>query len=513
MRATKEEQSQEAIRLEKVKQLRQLNIEPYPAASFSINSTAQKITDTYTKDPTTCQEVIIAGRLMSRRIMGKVAFGDLKDHTGNIQLYFNRDILCPSEDKMIYNILFKKLLDLGDIIGIHGNAFITKVGALAVNVKKLTLLTKATKPLPAVKEVKKEGKTQTFYSFSNPEHRYRQRYVDLILNQPVKETFLQRTKILNTMREYFNKSDYLEVETPILQPIYGGAAARPFKTHHNTLDMPLYLRISNELYLKRLIVGGFLGVYEFSKDFRNEGMSRFHNPEFTLLELYVAYKDYYWAMDYVETLIKETALALHGTTKITVGNHLIDFGTKWKRFTIFGAIKHFTNIDVSQMDEQQLRQVAVDLGVAIQPNIGKGKIIDEIFSKKCEPNLIQPTIIMDHPIEMSPLAKQHRKNPNLVERFEVICNGKEICNTYSELNDPLEQRKRFENEMALGKRGDAEAMILDEDYLRALSYAMPPTVGIGIGIDRLVMIMTNAPSIQEVILFPQMRQEEKNKII
>ena len=496
---------QETILRDKVAQLRSMGIDPYPAASYRTTHTMQAVGEAYGKDATSCSSVTLAGRLISRRIMGSASFGELQDHTGRMQFYIKRDSLPAGEEKVGYDTLFKKLLDLGDIIGIQGDAFITKSGTLTIHVRQIHLLTKAIKPLPAVKEVKRAEGDVRYYTFSNPEARYRQRHLDLILNPEVRDIFQKRAEIIQTMREHFGQQDYLEVETPVLQPIYGGAAARPFVTHHNTLDMQLYLRISNELYLKRLIVGGYAGVYEFAKDFRNEGMSRFHNPEFTQLELYVAYRDYYWMMDQVEVLLQKIAHTLHGTTKVKVGDHEIDFGGKWKRYTIFGAIAHYTGVDVAGMDLPALREVAQSLGIPIEPHDGEGKVIDKIFSAKCEPQLIQPTFITDYPVSMSPLAKQHRDNPKLVERFELICNGKEISNCFSELNDPVEQRKRLLEQQKQHKLGDEEAMVLDEDFLDALAYGMPPTVGIGYGIDRLTMIMTNQPSIQEVLFFPQMR--------
>ena len=429
--------------------------------------------------------------------------------SGRIQIYLQRDTICTGEDKTMYNTVFKKLLDIGDIIGVHGDVFRTQMGEITVNVKEFKLLSKSLRPLPVVKE--KEG--HTYDAFKDPEQRYRQRYVDLIVNPSVRKTFIQRTILVNTMRNFLNTRNYIEVETPVLQPLYGGAAARPFKTHHNTLDQTLYLRIANELYLKRLIVGGYEGVYEFSKDFRNEGMDRFHNPEFTQMELYVAYQDYVWMMELVEKMVERIALALHGSTKVQVGEHVIDFKSPWKRFTMFEAIKEFTGIDISGMDEDELRKTAGMLGVEMDETMGKGKIIDEIFGEKCEPNLIQPTFITDYPIEMSPLAKKHRSSEGLVERFEAICNGKELCNAFSELNDPIDQRERFESQLQLGKRGDEEAMVLDEDFLRALEFGMPPTAGLGIGIDRLAMIMTNSTSIQDVIFFPQMKPEKKQEVL
>jgi lysyl-tRNA synthetase class 2 len=441
--------------------------------------------------------------------MGSASFAELQDDTGRIQIYVRRDDICPGEDKTLYNTVFKKLLDIGDIIGVTGYGFTTQTGEISIHVTSFKVLAKALRPLPVVKQTTDEqGNVIRHDAFSDPEQRYRMRYVDLIVNPEVREVFIKRTRLINSMREFLNARGYLEVETPILQPLYGGAAARPFKTYHNTLDMTLYLRIANELYLKRLIVGGFTGVYEFSKDFRNEGMSRFHNPEFTQIELYVAYKDYYWMMDLVEEMIERVALDLHGTTEVKVGEHVIDFKRPWKRYTMFEAIAHFTGVDISAMDEAQLRETCHRLQVPVDDTMGKGKLIDAIFGEKCEPHLIQPTFILDYPIEMSPLAKKHRSKPGLVERFEAICNGKEICNAFSELNDPIDQRKRFEEQLELGRRGDEEAMTLDEDFLRALEFGMPPTAGLGVGIDRLCMIMTNQPSIQDVLFFPQMRPEK-----
>jgi len=494
---------QELLRRQKKEELEALGINPYPSATFASNTSAQDILSNFSKIPDKFQQVSIAGRIMGRRIMGAASFVELQDASGKIQLYVHRDTLCPSDDKSFYNTVFKKLLDIGDLIGIEGYVFTTQVGEISIHVNKLTLLSKALRPLPVVKEDDK----QVYDAFTDPEQRYRQRYVDLLVTPTTRSIFQKRTQMIQAIRQYLNNQGYDEVETPILQPLYGGASARPFKTHHNTLDMSLYLRIANELYLKRLIVGGYEGVYEFAKDFRNEGMSRFHNPEFTMMELYVAYKNYKWMMNLTEELLEQVALHLYGTTAVPVGPYTIDFKRPWKRFTMFEAIQHFTGIDISQMEEPELRKAAATLSVPLEPSAGKAKIIDEIFGAKCEPNLIQPTFITDYPVEMSPLAKQHRDNPALVERFEVICNGKEICNAFSELNDPIEQRKRFEEQLQLGQRGDEEAMMLDEDFLRALSYGMPPTAGLGIGIDRLAMIMTNAPSIQEVIFFPQMRPE------
>ena len=440
---------------------------------------------------------------MTRRIMGNASFAELQDSTGKIQLYFKRDDICPGEDKTMYNTVFKKYLDIGDIIGVKGFVFITQTGETTIHVTEYKLLCKTLRPLPVVKE--KEG--EVFDAFSNPEQRYRQRYLDLIVNHQVKDTFIKRTQLTNSMRSFLNQKGYLEVETPILQPLYGGAMARPFRTHHNTLDMTLYLRIANELYLKRLIVGGFDGVYEFAKDFRNEGMSRFHNPEFTQMELYVAYKDYNWMMDSVEEMVERVAMDLHGTTEVKVGDHIINFQRPWKRYSMYEAIKHFTGVDISEMNEQEMLVAATKMGIAVDSSMGRGKLIDEIFGEKCEAQLIQPTFITDYPVEMSPLAKKHRSMPGLVERFEGICNGKEICNAFSELNDPIEQRRRFEEQLELGIRGDEEAMMLDEDFLRAIEFGMPPTAGVGIGIDRLSMIMTNSTSIQDVLFFPQMRPE------
>ncbi|MEE4196396.1 MAG: lysine--tRNA ligase [Bacteroidales bacterium] len=496
---------QEIIRRQSLEELRKLGINPYPAEEFDTNTNSKEILSGYDPEKNNFQEVSIAGRIMSRRIMGNASFIELQDDKGKIQIYIKRDNLCPGEDKTLYNTVFKKLLDIGDIVGIKGNVFITKVGETSINANELKLLSKSIKPLPVVKE--KDGKV--YDAFSDAEQRYRQRHLDLMVNPSTKEAFVKRTKLTNSMREFLNGKGYLEVETPILQPLYGGAAARPFKTFHNTLDQTLYLRIANELYLKRLIVGGFDGVYEFAKDFRNEGMSRFHNPEFTQMELYVAYKDYNWMMDLVEEMVEKIAIDLHGTTRVKVGENEIDFKRPWKRYTMYEAIREFTGIDISEMDEKELTDTAKKLNVEVDETMGKGKIIDEIFGEKCESALIQPTFITDYPIEMSPLAKKHRSKDGLVERFEAICNGKEICNAYSELNDPIDQRERFEQQLILGKRGDEEAMVLDEDFLKAIEYGMPPTAGLGIGIDRLTMIMTNSPSIQDVLFFPQMRPEKK----
>lgn len=501
---------QEILRREEREDLIKLGIDPYPSELFVVNVSAEDIDMNYEKRKTDYKDISIAGRLMSKRIMGSASFAEIQDATGRIQLYFRRDDICPGEDKTLYNTVFKKLLGIGDIIGVTGYVFTTQTGEISIHVTSMKVLTKALKPLPVVKITEDEaGNKKVHDAFSDPEMRYRQRYVDLIVNPHVRETFKKRTQLTNTMRSYLNNKGYLEVETPILQPLYGGAAARPFKTHHNTLDMTLYLRIANELYLKRLIVGGFEGVYEFSKDFRNEGMSRFHNPEFTQIELYVAYKDYNWMMDLVEEMVEKVAMELHNKTEVQVGANVINFQRPWKRYTMFEAIEEFTGEDISEMEEPALRETAKKLKVSLDPSMGKGKIIDEIFGEKCEPYLIQPTFITDYPVEMSPLAKKHRTKEGLVERFEAICNGKEICNAFSELNDPIDQRKRFEEQLELGKRGDDEAMVLDEDFLRSLEYGMPPTAGLGIGIDRLSMIMTNSNSIQDVIFFPQMKPEKK----
>jgi lysyl-tRNA synthetase class 2 len=502
---------QELLRRKSLDELNKLGINPYPADLFEVNVTTKHILENYPAKE--FKDVSIAGRLMNRRIMGNASFAELQDEAGRIQIYLRRDDLCPDEDKTFYNTVFKKLLDIGDIVGVKGFVFTTQTGEVSIHATEFKLLSKSLKPLPIVKETTDEQGNVTLHdAFTDPEQRYRQRYVDLVVNPHVRETFIKRTKLVNSMREYLNQKGYLEVETPILQPLYGGAAARPFTTHHNTLDMTLYLRIANELYLKRLIVGGFNGVYEFSKDFRNEGMSRFHNPEFTQVELYVAYKDYNWMMSLVEEMLEKAAIDLHGTTQIQVGENLIDFKRPWKRYTMSEAIEHFTGVDISAMDENALRDACKQLDVPADATMGKGKLIDQIFGEKCELNLIQPTFITDYPVEMSPLAKKHRSKPGLVERFEAICNRKEICNSFTELNDPIDQRKRFEEQLELGKRGDDEAMTLDEDFLRALEYGMPPTAGLGIGIDRLSMIMTNSPSIQEVIFFPQMKPEVASAI-
>jgi len=495
---------QEIIRRNSLNEIIRLGINPYPPETFEVNVRASEIKNHFPGNNTLYQQASIAGRIMSRRIMGAASFMELQDESGRIQLYVKRDDICPGEDKTLYNTVFKKLLDIGDIIGITGFVFITQMGEITIHVKSLVLLSKSLRPLPIVKEKENE----VFDAFTDPEQRYRQRYVDMIVNPEVRDVFVKRNILQNSMRNYLNAKSYLEVETPVLQPLYGGAAARPFKTFHNTLDMTLYLRIANELYLKRLIVGGYDGVYEFSKDFRNEGMDRFHNPEFTQMELYVAYKDYEWMMELVEEMVEKIAIDLHGTTQVQVGDNLIDFKRPWKRFTMFEAIEHFTGVDISNKSEDELGLVARELDVPIDRTMAKGKIIDQIFGEKCEPFLIQPTFITDYPVEMSPLAKKHRTKPGLVERFEAICNGKELCNAFSELNDPIDQRERFESQLELGKRGDDESMVLDEDFLRALEFGMPPTAGLGIGIDRLTMIMTNSSSIQDVLFFPQMRPEK-----
>jgi lysyl-tRNA synthetase class 2 len=499
---------QEVLRRNSLEELKKIGIDAYPAEKYPVNATSREIRESFSIEKKNFQDVCVAGRIMSQRIMGSASFTELQDSTGRIQIYVRREDICSDPEAVMYNTVFKKLLDIGDIIGVKGFVFITQMGEISIHVKEFKILCKSLRPLPVVKE--KEG--VVYNAFTDSEMRYRQRYVDMIVNPQVREVFAQRTRLVNSMREYLNAKLYLEVETPILQPLYGGAAARPFKTHHNTLDQTLYLRIANELYLKRLIVGGFDGVYEFSKDFRNEGMDRFHNPEFTQVELYVAYKDYLWMMELVEEMIEKVAIDLHGKTQVQVGDKLIDFKRPWKRYTMYEAIKEYTRIDISNMDETQLLESAAKLGVPVDKTMGKGKIIDQIFGEKCEPNLIQPTFIMDYPIEMSPLAKKHRSKPGLVERFEAICNSKELCNAFSELNDPIDQRERFEQQLVLGKRGDEEAMVLDEDFLRALEHGMPPTSGLGIGIDRLAMIMTNQNSIQDVLFFPQMRPEKKNTI-
>lgn len=493
---------QEIVRREKLTKLREMGINPYPAALYAVDATSKSIKNDFEEG----KKVVISGRLMSRRIQGKASFAELQDSEGRIQVYFNRDEICLDDDKTLYNDVYKKLLDIGDIIGIEGELFTTQVGEKTVMVKNFSLLSKSLKPLPLPK-VDDEGKV--YDAFNDPELRYRQRYVDLVVNPHVKDTFIKRTKITNSIREFYNQKGYLEVETPILQPIPGGAAARPFLTHHNALNIPLYLRIANELYLKRLIVGGFDGVYEFSKDFRNEGMDRTHNPEFTVMELYVAYKDYNWMMDTTEKLLEKVAIDATGSSKVKVGDHEIEFKAPYPRVPILEAIKIHTGYDVADMEEDELREVAKKLDIEVDETMGIGKLIDEIFGEKCEHHYIQPTFIIDYPKEMSPLTKEHRTNPRLTERFELMVNGKELANAYSELNDPIDQRERFEDQLKLSEKGDDEAMFIDQDFLRALEYGMPPTSGIGIGIDRLVMLMTNNSSIQEVLFFPQMRPEKK----
>lgn len=497
---------QEQIRRDNLAKLREMGIDPYPAAGFEVNAFAKDIKDNYEQNKLDYKNVSLAGRLMMKRVMGKASFAELQDSSGRIQLYLNRDEICPEEDKTLYNTVFKKLLDIGDYIGIRGYVFTTQTGEITIHVTELVLLAKALRPLPIVK---KDAEGKIHDAFTDPQQRYRMRYVDLTVNPEVKATFIKRSQIIQQMRNFLLNKGYLEVETPILQPIYGGAAARPFKTHHNTLDQTFYLRIANELYLKRLIVGGFDGVFEFAKDFRNEGMDRFHNPEFSMMELYVAYTDYEWMMNLTEEMIEFICLRVLGTTEVKVGDNTINFERPWKRFTMFEAIQHYTGIDISAMDEAALRDTAKQLHVEIDETMGKGKLIDEIFGEKVEPHLIHPTFITNYPVEMSPLAKLHRKEEGLVERFEAIVNGKELCNAFSELNDPIDQRQRFEAQLELGKRGDEEAMMLDDDFLRALEFGMPPTSGLGIGIDRLVMTLLNQPSIQDVLLFPQMRLEHK----
>ena len=491
---------QEQIRRTSLQALRDHGIEPYPAAEFKVDTWAKSLSEGFEEGKT----VTMAGRLMSRRIMGKASFGELLDSTGRIQCYFNRDVLCEGEDKSLYNVVFKKLLDIGDFIGITGETFITQTGEQSINIQELTVLSKSLKPLPVVK-TDDEGNVHD--AFNDPELRYRMRYVDLVVNEGVKETFETRSRIIRSMRDFFNDHGYLEVDTPVLQPIPGGAAARPFVTHHNALDIPLYLRIANELYLKRLIVGGFEGVYEFSRNFRNEGMDRTHNPEFTVMEIYVAYKDYEWMMKFTEQMLEKVCMEALGTTKVNFGGKEIDFKAPYPRVTMIDAIKEHTGLDVSGMNEAQLRDVCKQIGVEVDDSMGKGKLIDEIFGEKCEGNYIQPTFITDYPIEMSPLCKRHRDNPELTERFELMVNGTELANAYSELNDPIDQRARFEEQVKLMERGDDEAMFIDQDFLRSLEYGMPPTSGMGIGVDRLVMMLTGNESIQEVLLFPQMRPE------
>jgi lysyl-tRNA synthetase class 2 len=496
---------QEILRREALTELRNLGIEPYPAQEFVTTAYSKDILENFEKYEG--KEVVLAGRLMGKRIMGKASFAELKDSEGRIQVYVSRDDISNDEEKTMYNVVFKKLLDIGDFIGVRGTVFKTQVGEISVHIYGLTVLSKALKPLPVVK-IDADGKAHD--AFADAEQRYRRRYVDLTVNDHVKETFIKRTKLFNAMRSFFNDKGYLEVETPVLQPIPGGAAARPFITHHNSLDIPLYMRIANELYLKRLIVGGFEGVYEFSKNFRNEGMDRTHNPEFTAMEIYVAYKDYHWMMTFTENLLEHCALAVNGTTDVTFGEHQVSFKAPYARVTMTDSIKHFTGFDISGKTEAQLYEAAKGMGIEVDATMGKGKLIDEIFGAKCEGNYIQPTFITDYPKEMSPLCKQHRDNPELTERFELMVCGKEVANAYSELNDPIDQRERFEHQIMLSEKGDDEANgLIDEDFLRALEYGMPPTSGLGIGMDRLMMYLTNNSSIQEVLFFPQMRPEKK----
>lgn len=500
---------QEILRREALLELRKLGIEPYPAEAYEVNVTAKDILDNYERDKTSYKNISFAGRIMTRRIMGSASFAELQDSTGRMQVYLKRDDICPGEDKTLYNTVFKKLMDIGDYVGVKGYVFTTQTGEISIHVSEMTLLAKSLKPLPVVK---RDDEGHVYDGFTDPEMRYRQRYVDLTVNPDLKQIFINRSKVINTMRAYFDNQGWMEVETPILQPVHGGAAARPFKTHHNTLDMPLFLRIANELYLKRLIVAGFEGVYEFGKMFRNEGMDRTHNPEFTSMEIYVAYKDYVWMMAMVEECLEKVAVAIHGSSKVKMGEHVLEFAGPYEKLTMFESIEKYTGIDVSAMNEDELRTVCKNLGIETDPSMGKGKLIDEIFGEKVEANLIQPTYITDYPVEMTPLAKKHRSKEGLVERFELFVNGKEIANAYSELNDPIDQRARLEDQLLLAGRGDEEAMAMDEDFLRALEYGMPPTAGLGIGIDRLVMLMTNQSTIQEVLFFPQMRPEKKAKV-
>ena len=496
---------QEQIRRNSLAQLRELGIDPYPAARYEVTATAAQIAAEYSPEKQNFSDISIAGRILSRRIMGSASFFELQDHTGKIQVYIKRDEVCGDDpEATLYNKVFKKLLDIGDIVGVRGFAFVTKTGELSVHCKELKLLSKSLRPLPIVKE--KDGKV--YDAFSDPELRYRQRYVDLIVNPQVRQVFLQRTKIIDTMRRFFNERGYVEVETPILQSIPGGASARPFVTHHNALDIPLYLRIANELYLKKLIVGGFDGVYEFGKDFRNEGMDRTHNPEFTVMEIYVAYKDYIWMMEFVEQMLERVALALHGTTKVRIGEHTVDFAGPFRRVTMTDAIREKTGFDITGKSEQELREACAKLNVETDETMGKGKLIDAIFGAYCEQDLIQPTFVTDYPIEMSPLRKRHRSNPDLTERFELFVTGKELCNAYSELNDPIDQLERFQEQLRLSEKGDDEAMFIDMDFVRALEYGMPTCSGMGIGIDRLTMFMTGQTTIQDVLFFPQMRPEK-----
>ncbi len=497
---------QEIIRRGSLDAMRRMGIDPYPAAEYPVDAYSDEIRANF-RDDAPERNVCVAGRIMSRRIMGKASFIELQDSRGRIQVYVSRDEICPGDDKELYNTVFKKLLDIGDFIGVRGHVFRTQTGEISIHARELTVLAKSLRPLPIVKV--KDG--VTYDAFDDPELRYRRRYVDLVVNDGVRDIFLKRTRVYNTMRNFFNEHGYIEVETPILQSIPGGASARPFITHHNALDIPLYLRIADELYLKRLIVGGFEGVYEFSKNFRNEGMDRTHNPEFTCMEIYVSYKDYNWMMNFTERMLERICLEVNGTTEVKVGDNVISFKAPFRRVTMAEAIKEHTGADITGLDEQQLRDLAQSLGVEVDATMGKGKIIDEIFGEKCEGNYIQPTFITDYPIEMSPLTKRHRHNPELTERFELMVNGKELCNAYSELNDPIDQYERFVEQMRLSEKGDDEAMIIDQDFIRALEYGMPPTSGMGIGMDRLVMLMTGQTTIQEVLLFPQMRPEKVQK--
>lgn len=499
----------EILRREALVELRKLGIDPYPPEAFEVNVNALDIKNNYERDKTSYKNIRFAGRIMSRRIMGSASFAELQDSTARIQVYINRDEICPGEDKTLYNTVFKKLLDIGDFIGVSGYVFTTKTGEISIHVSEMKILSKSLKPLPIVK---RDDEGHIYDGFTDPEMRYRQRYVDLTVNPDFKQIFIKRAKVINSMRSYFDDQGWLEVETPILQPIHGGAAARPFKTHHNALDMPLYLRIANELYLKRLIVAGFDGVYEFGKMFRNEGMDRTHNPEFTSMEIYVAYKDYIWMMAMVEECLEKVAIAVHGKSAISVAEYEIDFAGPYEKLSMYDSIKKHTGIDVSAMDEDALRQTCKELNIEIDNTMGRGKLIDEIFSEKVEEHLIQPTYITDYPIEMTPLAKKHRTQEGLVERFELFVMGKEIANAYTELNDPIDQRERLEGQLLLAGRGDEEAMAMDDDFLRALEYGMPPTSGLGIGIDRLVMLMTDQSTIQEVLFFPQMRPEKQAKV-
>ncbi|WP_321518238.1 lysine--tRNA ligase [uncultured Bacteroides sp.] len=499
---------QEIIRRNSLNELRAMGIEPYPAAEYVTNAFSTDIKNEFVDDETAePRKVSVAGRIMSRRVMGKASFVELQDSKGRIQIYITRDDICPDESKDLYTTVFKRLLDLGDFIGIEGFVFKTQMGEISIHAQKLTVLSKSIKPLPIVKY--KDG--VAYDAFEDPELRYRQRYVDLVVNEGVKDIFIKRNKVYSSMREYFNAKDYMEVETPVLQSIPGGASARPFMTHHNALDIPLYLRVADELYLKRLIVGGFEGVYEFSKNFRNEGMDRTHNPEFTCMEIYVSYKDYNWMMDFTEKMLDKICFDVNGTHEVKVGENIISFKAPFKRITMIDSIKEFTGIDINGMGENELREVCAKIGVEVDETMGKGKLIDEIFGEKCEGNYIQPTFITDYPIEMSPLCKRHRNNPELTERFELMVNGKELCNAYSELNDPIDQLGRFQDQLRLSEKGDDEAMFIDNDFVRALEYGMPPTSGMGIGMDRLVMLMTGQTTIQEVLFFPQMRPEKTIK--